>query len=73
VPCHNRASYGRVTCYDRGGDCYLDLLDLGVERAPLRDVRGVRLLPTWLAQLAENVAAWVRGWGRATRNGSYEL
>jgi hypothetical protein len=55
-----RASYGQITCYDRRGDCYLDLATLGVVRAPLRDLRGVRLLRRPLAQVAELIAARVR-------------
>ena len=58
----NHASYGRVTCYDRGGNCYLYLRDLGIERVPLRDVLGARLLPRWLAQLGEDTAAWIHRW-----------
>ena len=38
----NTASSGQITCYDRRGDCYLDLAALGIQRAPLRDLRGVR-------------------------------
>ncbi len=69
----DRASYGRVTCYDRGGDCYLDLLNLGIRNVALRDVRGVRVLPKRLAQLAEHIAARVRGWGQVKLDGGYEL
>jgi hypothetical protein len=56
---------GRVACYDGGGDCYLYLRDLGVERVPLRDVLGVRLLPRWLGQRAEDLTAWMYRWHRA--------
>ena len=41
----NTASAGQITCYDRRGDCYLDLTALGIHRAPLRDLRGVRWMP----------------------------
>jgi hypothetical protein len=59
-------SSGHITCYDRRGDCYLDLPSLGIQRAPLRDLRGVRLLPKPLAQVWERGAAWVRGWLQPT-------
>jgi hypothetical protein len=51
---------GRVTCYDQRGDCYLDLASLGIVRAPLRDLRGVRLLPKPLVQVAEHILAHIR-------------
>jgi hypothetical protein len=51
----DRASYGRITCYDRSGDCYLDLAPMGIWRAPLRDLRGVRLLPKPLVRVTEQV------------------
>jgi hypothetical protein len=56
------ASYGLITCYDRRGDCYFDIASLGIWRAPLRDLRGVRLLPKPLARLFERAVAWLRGW-----------
>jgi len=56
----DRASYGRICCYDRRGDCYLDLASLGIWRAPLRDLRGVRLLPKPLARVAEQIVARMR-------------
>jgi hypothetical protein len=39
------ASSGQITSYDRRGDCYLDLPSLDIQRAPLRDLRGVRWMP----------------------------
>lgn len=54
------ASYGQISCYDRRGDCYLDLAGLGIVRAPLRDLRGVRLLPQPLARVVEESMTWVR-------------
>jgi len=60
------ASYGQITCYDRRGDCYLDLAAIGIHHAPLRELQGVRFLAKPLARLWERGAAWVRGWaGRA--------
>jgi hypothetical protein len=56
-------SYGRVICYDQRGDCYLDLATLGIVRAPLRDLRGVRLLPKPLMQVAEHILAHLRALG----------
>ena len=56
----DRTSYGRITCYDRRGDCYLDLAPMRIWRAPLRDLRGVRLLPKPLARVAEQVVARMR-------------
>jgi hypothetical protein len=62
VVVHGRgASYGLIACYDRRGDCYLDIASLGIWRAPLRDLRGVRFLPKSLARLLERAAAWLRG------------
>src|SRR5262245_7702640 len=52
-------SYGRVTCYDEGSDCYLDLATLGIVRVPLLDLR-VRLLPKPLVRVAEHILAHVR-------------
>jgi hypothetical protein len=54
------ASYGQISCYARRGDCYLDLAALGIVRAPLRDLRGVRLLPKPLARVVEDIMTWVR-------------
>jgi hypothetical protein len=54
------ASYGQISCYDRRGDCYLDVVALGIVRAPLRDLRGVRLLPKPLARVVEDSMTWVR-------------
>ena len=54
------ASYGQISCYDRRGDCYLDVAALGIVRAPLRDLRGVRLLPKLLARVIEASMTWVR-------------
>ena len=60
------AKAGQITCYDRHGDCYLELPSLGIRRMPLRDRRGVRLLPKPLAHVWERGAAWVRGWLQPT-------
>jgi hypothetical protein len=54
------ASYGQIRCYDRRGDCYLDVAALDIVRAPLRDLRGVRLLPKPLARVVEDMMTWVR-------------
>ena len=54
-------SYGQISCYDRRGDCYLDVAALDIVRAPLRDLRGVRLLPKLLARVIEASMTWVRG------------
>jgi len=54
------ASYGQITCYDRRGDCYLDLMALDIIHVPLRDLRGMRRLPKPLALLAEEIAARLR-------------
>jgi hypothetical protein len=56
----DRASYGRITCYDRCGDCYLDLAPMGIWRAPLRDLRGVPLLPKPLVRVTEQIVARMR-------------
>jgi hypothetical protein len=53
-------SYGRVTCYDQRGDCYLDLATLGIVREPLHDLRGVRFLPKPLTRVAERILANMR-------------
>jgi hypothetical protein len=60
------ASTGQISCYDRRGDCYLDLLELGIRRAPLNDLRGVRMLPKPLARVWEFGAVWLRGWLKPT-------
>ena len=57
---HDSVSYGRVTCYDQGGDCYLDLASLGIVREPLRDLRGVRLLPKPRVRISEYILAHMR-------------
>jgi hypothetical protein len=54
-------SYGLITCYDRRGDCYLDIVTLGVQRLPLRDLRSVRFLPKPLARIWQRGAVWLRG------------
>jgi hypothetical protein len=61
---HDSISTGRVTCYDQRGDCYLDLASLGIVRAPLRDLRGVRVLPKPLVRVAEHILAHMRALGR---------
>jgi hypothetical protein len=63
---HGTASSGLITCYDRRGDCYLDLPSQGIWRVPLNDLRGVRVLPKPLARMWEFGAAWLRGWFRPT-------
>jgi hypothetical protein len=60
-------SYGQITCYDQGGDCYLDLVALGIRRAPLRDLRGVRMLPKPLVQVAEHILAHMRAMVRRSQ------
>jgi hypothetical protein len=60
-------SYGRVTCYDQRGDCYLDLASLGIAQAPLRDLRGVRVLPKQLVRVAERILAHMRALVRRVR------
>jgi hypothetical protein len=57
-------SYGRVTCYDRRGDCYLNLATFGIAQAPLRDLRGVRMLPRGLAQVVEHTLTHLRALAR---------
>jgi hypothetical protein len=57
-------SYGRITCSEQRGDCYLDLATLGIVREPLRDLRGVRMLPKQLMRVAEHLLAHVRALGR---------
>jgi hypothetical protein len=54
-------SYGLITCYDRRGDCYLDLATLGIHRMSLRDLRSVRFLPKPLARIWQRGAVWLRG------------
>ena len=53
-------SYGQITCYDQGSDCYLDLATLGIVRVPLHDLRGVRMLPKPLVRVAEHILAHLR-------------
>ena len=57
---HDTVSYGRVTCDNHGGDCYLDLATLGIVHAPLRDLRRVRLLPKPLMEIGELILAHIR-------------
>lgn len=54
------SSVGQITCYDQRGDCYLDLPALGIRRAPLRDLRGVRWLPRQVAREVGRIAEWLR-------------
>jgi hypothetical protein len=56
----NAASAGQITCYDRRGDCYLDLPALGIQRAPLRDLRGVRWMPRQVVRDIARIAGWLR-------------
>jgi hypothetical protein len=53
-------SSGWVTCHEQRGDCYLDLATLGIVREPLRDLRGVRMLPKPLVRVAEYILAHMR-------------
>jgi hypothetical protein len=53
-------SSGMITCYDRRGDCYLDVPALGIQRAPLRDLRGVRWLPRQVVQEIARIVGWLR-------------
>ena len=61
---HDTVSYGRVTCYDQRGDCYLDLVALGIVRAPLHDLRGVRVLPKPLMHVTYYILAYIRALAR---------
>jgi hypothetical protein len=61
-------SYGRVTCYDQRGDCYLDLASFGIVRAPLRDLRGVRVLSKQLVRVAERILAHMRALGQRVQS-----
>ena len=54
------ASSGQITCYDRRGDCYLDLAALGIQRAPLRDLRGVRWMPKQVVREIARIVGWLR-------------
>jgi hypothetical protein len=53
------ASAGQVTCYDRRGDCYLDLPPLNIQRAPLRDLRGVRWMPKQVVREVARMVGWL--------------
>jgi hypothetical protein len=54
------ASTGQITCYDRRGDCYLDLPSQGIRRAPLRDLRGVRWMPRQVVREIARIVGWLR-------------
>jgi hypothetical protein len=54
------ASSGLVTCYDRRGDCYLDVRSLGIHRAPLRDLRGTRWVPKRVVYEVARIVGWLR-------------
>ena len=54
------ASSGQITCYDRRGDCYLDLPSQGIHRAPLRDLRGVRWMPRQVVREIARIVGWLR-------------
>ena len=54
------ASYGLITCYDRRGDCYLDVATLDIHRMPLRDPRGVRFAPRQVVREIARIAGWLR-------------
>ena len=56
----NVASSGQLTCYDRRGDCYLDVPSLGIQRAPLRDLRGVRWMPRQVVRDIARIVGWLR-------------
>jgi hypothetical protein len=58
------ASSGQLTCYDRRGDCYLDVPSLGIRRAPLRDLRGVRWLPKQVVREIARIVGWLRAAAR---------
>jgi hypothetical protein len=60
----NAASAGQITCYDQRGDCYLDVLSLGIQRAPLRDLRGVRWLPKQVVHEIARMVGWLRAAAR---------
>jgi hypothetical protein len=70
---HDTVSYGRVTCYDQRGDCYLDLATLGIVREPLRDLRGVRMLPKPLVRVAEYILAHMRAMIRRSQPATLRL
>jgi hypothetical protein len=52
--------HGQITCHDQRGDCYLDVLSLGIQRAPLRDLRGVRWLPKQVVRELARIVGWLR-------------
>ncbi len=53
-------SAGQITCYDRCGDCYLNLPSLSIQRMPLRDLRGVRWMPKQVVRDLARIAGWLR-------------
>lgn len=54
------ASAGQITCYDRRGDCYLALPSLDIQRAPLRDLRGMRWMPKQVVREIARIAGRLR-------------
>ena len=54
-------SAGQLTCYDRRGDCYLDLAGLGIRRAPLRDLRSVGWMPKQVVREVARIVGLLRG------------
>jgi hypothetical protein len=56
----NTVSAGQITCYDQRGDCYLDVPSQGIQRAPLRDLRGVRWMPKQVVQEIARIVGWLR-------------
>ena len=66
----NTVSSGQITCYDQRGDCYLDVPSLGIHRAPLRDLRGVRWLPRQVVQEIARIVGWLRAAVDASRMSS---
>jgi hypothetical protein len=53
------ARAGQITCCDRRGDCYLDLPSLDIQRAPLRDLRGVRWMPKQVVREVARIVGWL--------------
>jgi len=58
------AGSGLIICYDQRGDCYLDVPSLGIQRAPLRDLRGVRWAPKQVVQEIARTVGWLRAIAR---------
>jgi len=60
------AGSGLIVCYDRRGDCYVDLPALNIWRAPLRALRAMYRLPRQVEQaFFARVVWWLRRAARA--------